>query len=103
MLARILVKGKVQGVGFRNFVRITAKYSNINGLVRNLQDGAVEIFAEGSESDINKMVNIFKTNIGINVPVRVDEITIFPEGTDNYAPAWKDYRGKFLIDARHGE
>ncbi|MDE1827618.1 MAG: acylphosphatase [Candidatus Micrarchaeota archaeon] len=100
MRVRIIVKGKVQGVGFRNFIRVTAKYSNLRGLVRNLSDGSVEIFAEGSEENIAKMVNIIKTNIGITVPARIDNVDLYNEGSENFMPAWKEYADKFSIDRK---
>jgi len=42
-----LVSGRVQGVGFRNFVHRQASELGIKGAVRNLKDGRVEILAEG--------------------------------------------------------
>ncbi|MDE1762157.1 MAG: acylphosphatase [Candidatus Micrarchaeota archaeon] len=103
MRATIFVSGKIQGVGFRNFVRITAKYTSIKGVVRNLKDGRVEIFAEGTEEGISKMVSIFKENIGITVPARIDDIEVHEEGSAGYRGAWKDFRDKFLIDERWGD
>ncbi|MCD7036499.1 acylphosphatase [Metabacillus sp. GX 13764] len=52
MHKHILVKGRVQGVGFRYFVQTKAAQQNIKGWVKNLQDGNVEIEAEGSEKDL---------------------------------------------------
>jgi hydrogenase maturation protein HypF len=48
MRKRILIRGTVQGVGFRPFVYNLAKRLSINGFVRNSESG-VEIEAEGSE------------------------------------------------------
>jgi acylphosphatase len=49
----ILFSGQVQGVGFRYTAnRIAARY-NLAGFVRNLPDGDVEMFAQGSEQDID--------------------------------------------------
>jgi acylphosphatase len=42
-----LVKGKVQGVGFRDFTATAAKELQVAGWVRNLADGDVELVAEG--------------------------------------------------------
>jgi acylphosphatase len=44
---RFIVKGRVQGVGFRFFAIRAARRLGISGTVRNLADGAVEAIAEG--------------------------------------------------------
>lgn len=44
---RILVRGRVQGVGFRAFVVHAAHLHRVTGWVRNLPDGSVEILAQG--------------------------------------------------------
>jgi acylphosphatase len=47
-----LVKGKVQGVGYRYFVVREAQRLELTGWVRNLPDGSVEALAEGEEEAI---------------------------------------------------
>src|ERR1019366_9788737 len=44
---RIIVSGRVQGVGFRAFVRDTARALRLKGWTRNLPDGSVELEAGG--------------------------------------------------------
>ena len=44
--AHLLVKGSVQGVNFRWFVHYTAKELGLNGWVKNMPDGTVEILCE---------------------------------------------------------
>lgn len=46
------VSGWVQGVGFRWFVSKQAHALNINGWVRNLRDGRVELEAEGRSDNL---------------------------------------------------
>ena len=48
----ITVSGKVQGVYFRHHTKAEADKLNINGFVRNEQDGTVFILAEGQSSQI---------------------------------------------------
>lgn len=47
---RCLVKGDVQGVGFRWSARERALDLGLTGYVQNLDDGRLEIVAEGSEN-----------------------------------------------------
>ena len=44
---RFVVNGRVQGVGYRMFARDAANLEGLQGSVRNLEDGRVEIEAEG--------------------------------------------------------
>ena len=44
---RFLVRGRVQGVGFRWFVEREAHILGISGWVRNNPDSSVEVFAMG--------------------------------------------------------
>lgn len=46
----LLVEGRVQGVGFRHFVAGLAAERGVNGTVRNLPDGTVEVFAEADRA-----------------------------------------------------
>ena len=53
---RIFVTGKVQGVFFRQTLKVMAKKNDIFGWVKNLKDGRVESILEGDEEKINKLV-----------------------------------------------
>lgn len=46
---RYLVKGRVQGVGYRYFALRAAERLGVTGFVRNLSDGRVEVVGEGPE------------------------------------------------------
>jgi acylphosphatase len=49
---RFLVRGRVQRVGFRYFAEEMARIEGINGFVRNLPDGRVEVLAEGDAESV---------------------------------------------------
>jgi acylphosphatase len=51
------VEGHVQGVGFRYFVRESISSLSITGWVRNLHDGRVELIAEGSRDNLEKLLS----------------------------------------------
>ena len=73
---QIIVKGRVQGVGFRYFTEQIAGELSIKGFVKNMSDGNVEITAEGPADTINDFIRFIKrgpslarvinTNISIN-------------------------------------
>lgn len=50
---RYLVRGRVQGVGFRWFVEREAHMLGIAGWVRNNHDGTVEVLAQGSREQLS--------------------------------------------------
>jgi acylphosphatase len=49
------VSGRVQGVGFRWFVRKHAHYLGVTGWVRNVEDGRVEVYAVGTPGLLNEL------------------------------------------------
>jgi len=55
--AHIVVSGLVQGVGYRYFALNRAHQFGLNGLVRNLSDGNVEVFAEGEKSAVEAFIS----------------------------------------------
>lgn len=50
------VLGHVQGVGFRYFVAEQARLLRLNGWVRNLPAGTVEVLAEGSKPNLDVLL-----------------------------------------------
>ena len=52
----ILVSGKVQGVFFRQALKVVAKKNNVLGWVRNLKDRRVEAILEGDNKSINSVI-----------------------------------------------
>jgi len=54
--ARVYVSGRVQGVYYRANTRDAARARNVDGWVRNLDDGRVEAVFEGDEAAVAEMV-----------------------------------------------
>lgn len=52
---QIIVKGKVQGVCFRYYTSREGKKLNLNGSVRNLINGNVEIIVQGDPTAIEEL------------------------------------------------
>jgi acylphosphatase len=55
MVLHFLVRGRVQGVGFRWFVHREASELNLKGWVRNTEDGDVEVVAAGTEENLAEL------------------------------------------------
>jgi acylphosphatase len=53
--AQLLIRGIVQGVGYRYWAQRTARELGLAGWTRNLYDGRVEIFAEGDEAKLEEL------------------------------------------------
>ncbi len=49
-----VIRGRVQGVGFRYFARQRAEAQKVSGFVRNLPDGSVEVHAEGAAASLSE-------------------------------------------------
>jgi len=54
------VYGRVQGVGYRYFVKEKAQILNLFGYVKNLEDGTVEVLAQGREENLQKLIEELK-------------------------------------------
>lgn len=52
----LFVKGRVQGVFFRQALKVMAKKNNVFGWVKNLKDGRVETILEGEDIDVSHIV-----------------------------------------------
>jgi acylphosphatase len=58
---KVLVSGRVQGVGFRAFTVSKANALGLTGTVRNLKDGRVEAFVEGPSDKVDELVKAMGT------------------------------------------
>jgi len=53
----VMVHGRVQGVGFREYLRREAQRLGVTGWVRNRLDGTVEAVVHGWPEDVDKVLN----------------------------------------------
>lgn len=53
---RLIVRGRVQGVFYRNWTIEQARALGLTGWVRNLGSGEVEILANGADADIAELI-----------------------------------------------
>lgn len=77
------VRGRVQGVGFRWWVRARALEEGLVGAATNLADGRVEVVAEGGRSACGRLLGHLR---GDRTPGRVDSVVerwASPGGTFN--------------------
>lgn len=71
----VIVRGLVQGVGFRWGAKEAADSMGISGWVRNRDDGSVELEAEGLAGPLETFVESLRTGV---TSARVDEIVAVP-------------------------
>ena len=71
----VVVRGRVQGVGFRWFAKEVADSLGLSGWTRNRDDGSVELEAEGESRSLDEFERRLRTE---NPAARVDEIVAVP-------------------------
>jgi acylphosphatase len=55
-LAHVIIRGRVQGVGFRAWIEDEARLSRLQGYVRNCRDGSVEAVFSGPQDQVEAML-----------------------------------------------
>lgn len=80
---KFLIRGEVQGVGYRFFAQRAAARHQVSGHVRNCPDGTVEAVAEGSASDVEEFKKDLVTGPQWSRVEQVEEISL--EATGLYA------------------
>ena len=77
---RFIVRGTVQGVGFRYFAVRAARQAGVVGTVRNLPDGGVEAIAEGSQHAIDEFRAALERGPSYGDVTGVEETEMQPTG-----------------------
>ncbi len=82
--AHLFISGKVQGVFFRANTVEKAKELEVNGWVKNLDDGRVEAVFEGDKESVQKMIDwcmVGPDSANVeNIDIKWEE----PKGLDNF-------------------
>lgn len=84
-----LIQGDVQGVGFRYTTRHVALQLGILGTVRNAPDGRVEIYAQGTKSQLEALISSLKED---EFPVHIRSVST------NYQKPTKRYESFQIIN-----
>jgi len=88
--ADIIVEGRVQGVGYRDFARRRAAHLGAVGYVMNLANGHVRVRAEGSRPALEELVRLLEKGPPLS---RVEKVTV----------RWLPPTGRFAsFDVRFG-
>ncbi|HEY3135938.1 MAG TPA: acylphosphatase [Blastocatellia bacterium] len=77
---RFIVRGTVQGVGFRYFAVRAARQAGVVGTVRNLPDGTVEAIVEGPPQAIDQLRTALERGPSYGDVTGVDETEMQPTG-----------------------
>lgn len=85
----IIVKGRVQRVGYRRYLLDIAQELGLMGYVKNREDGAVQIFVQGSEDVLNTFLERAKNP---EYPAKVLNMEIEEAGPN---PEYKHFAIKF--------
>jgi len=86
---RYNVSGRVQGVGFRNYVEHVAEKIGVSGYVRNRRDGRVEVFAMGAPEQLTQLRVALERGPMMS---RVDGVAEEPDTVES------KYAGNFVIE-----
>jgi acylphosphatase len=81
---RVTVRGRVQGVFFRDSARERARAHGVAGWVRNCQDGTLEAVVEGPPDAVERVVRFFRTG---PPSARVEDVDVRdeqPEGLSGF-------------------
>jgi len=77
---KFLIRGEVQGVGYRFFAQRVAARHQVVGYVKNCADGTVEALAEGSAKDVEAFKNDLATGPQWATVDQMEEISLDPTG-----------------------
>ena len=81
---RYLVRGRVQGVGYRYFVLREAEALGVAGFARNLPDGSVEVVAEGEDPRLGQLEERLRKGPSFARVSDVERSEVPPRGAEGF-------------------
>lgn len=81
---RLNIKGRVQGVWFRQSALDYANKLGISGTIRNVDDGSVEIFIQGQDQEIDKFIEWCKIGPSQAEVTGIKIIEVEPENFEGF-------------------
>jgi acylphosphatase len=94
VIAKLVVHGIVQGVGYRYFVKREADSLGVSGFVENLEDGSVLVVAEASAELLEKLES--NINVSLEHGIQVFKIER-SDAKDSDFKAHRFAKSKFVI------
>ena len=82
---RWFISGRVQGVGYRYFAQRRGLELGLRGWARNLDDGRVEVYASGTEHQLNEFRGALHTGPHMADVRSVEELEAAPEGHTGFS------------------
>jgi acylphosphatase len=76
---QVIYYGRVQGVGFRYTARQIAQSHAVTGFVKNLENGTVQLVAEGSPESLDRFLAAIAEQMGSKIR-RTDVLSGLPTG-----------------------
>ncbi|MDP1695996.1 MAG: polyprenyl diphosphate synthase [archaeon] len=92
----IEVYGRVQGINFRNNMKIFADELGVKGYVRNREDGSVVVVAQGDKKKLQSLVSWIESNPGFS---KIDGLSFrWKEHSINYNEFSIVHEGNYVMD-----
>lgn len=81
---RWIIRGRVQGVGFRQFAAERAREIGVSGYVRNLSDGSVEVIAGGTAGQLDTLAGYLSRGPRFGEVRAMESVDAAPPAGDSF-------------------
>lgn len=81
---RLIIRGRVQGVGYRWWAVKAARELGLDGWVRNRSDGSVELHAEGAREAIDGLIEAGRVGPAAASVTSIERMDVAVEGCEGF-------------------